>query len=165
MFSQRSFPERAKYAPPFLIVAGVIDAPPRVAKYPVHELVLLDKLCIGDAESVGLTNGHQQQHDPHQDYDGIAHQFPYFGAHQYEKGDGGKAYRQNDFRHALGALLLEQDRVEEAEAIYRADLGFDDTLSRACQHPNNVWSIRGMHECLLRLGREEEAILLKPQLK
>ena len=67
-------------------------------------------------------------------------------------------------RHALGALLLEQDRVEEAEAIYRADLGFDDTLSRACQHPNNVWSIRGMHECLLRLGREEEAILLKPQL-
>ena len=26
-------------------------------------------------------------------------------------------------RHALGALLLEQGRVEEAEAVYRADLG------------------------------------------
>ena len=67
-------------------------------------------------------------------------------------------------RHALGALLLEQDRIEEAEAIYRADLGFDDTLARACQHPNNVWSLHGMHECLSRLGREKEAMLLKPQL-
>lgn len=67
-------------------------------------------------------------------------------------------------RHALGALLLEQERIEEAETIYRADLGYDNTLSRACQHPNNVWSLHGMHECLLRLGREEEAILLKPQL-
>ncbi len=26
-------------------------------------------------------------------------------------------------RHALGALLLEQGQVEEAEAVYRADLG------------------------------------------
>jgi tetratricopeptide (TPR) repeat protein len=68
-------------------------------------------------------------------------------------------------RHALGALLLEQDRIEEAEAIYRADLGFDDTLARACQHPNNVWSLHGMHECLSRLGREKEAMLLKPQLE
>jgi len=67
-------------------------------------------------------------------------------------------------RHALGALLLEQDRIEEAEAIYRADLGFDDTLARACQHPNNVWSLHGMYECLLRLGRKEEALLIKPQL-
>ena len=31
-------------------------------------------------------------------------------------------------RHALGALLLEQGRVEEAEAVYRADLGLDGTL-------------------------------------
>jgi tetratricopeptide (TPR) repeat protein len=67
-------------------------------------------------------------------------------------------------RHALGALLLEQERIEEAEAVYRADLGFDKTLARACQHPNNVWSLHGMHECLLRLGREDEAILLKPSL-
>ena len=67
-------------------------------------------------------------------------------------------------RHALGALLLEQDRIEEAEVIYRADLGFDGTLARACQHPNNVWSLHGMHECLNRLGRENEAMLIKPQL-
>ncbi|MEH6652431.1 MAG: tetratricopeptide repeat protein [Motiliproteus sp.] len=67
-------------------------------------------------------------------------------------------------RHALGALLLEQNRIEEAEAIYRADLGFDNTLARACQHPNNVWSLHGMHECLSRLGYKREAALLKPQL-
>ena len=60
-------------------------------------------------------------------------------------------------RHALAALLLEQDRVEEATAVYRADLGYDDTLSRACQHPDNVWSLHGYHECLERLGRGEEA--------
>jgi len=67
-------------------------------------------------------------------------------------------------RHALGALLLEQDRIEEAEVIYRADLGFDGTLARACQHPNNVWSLHGIHECLNRLGRENEAMLITPQL-
>ena len=67
-------------------------------------------------------------------------------------------------RHALGALLLEQDRIDEAEAVYRADLGFDNTLARACQHPGNVWSLHGFHECLTRLGRHEEAMLIKPAL-
>ena len=59
-------------------------------------------------------------------------------------------------RHALGALLLEQDRVDEAVAVYRADLGFDPTLSRAKQHPDNVWSLYGYVECLRRLGRQDE---------
>ena len=52
-------------------------------------------------------------------------------------------------RHALGALLMEQDHFGEAEAVYRADLGLDETLSRACQHPNNLWSLHGFHECLI----------------
>ena len=65
-------------------------------------------------------------------------------------------------RHALGALLLEQGRVEEAEAVYRADLGLDGTLSRACQHPENVWSLHGFHECLMRLGKHAEAGIIKP---
>ena len=64
-------------------------------------------------------------------------------------------------RHALGALLLEQGQVEEAEAIYRADLGLDDTLSRACQHPSNVWSLQGLLECLERRGETTEARLLR----
>lgn len=67
-------------------------------------------------------------------------------------------------RHALGALLLEQGHVEEAEAIYRADLGLDDTLARACQHPENVWSLHGYHECLTHLGKHAEARIIKQRL-
>ncbi|MEU9052114.1 hypothetical protein AB0D37_17120 [Streptomyces sp. NPDC048384] len=68
-------------------------------------------------------------------------------------------------RHAYGALLLEQGRVEEAEAVYRADLGLDGTLPRALQHPNNVWSLHGLHECLTRLGRTGEAQMVAQQLR
>jgi tetratricopeptide (TPR) repeat protein len=64
-------------------------------------------------------------------------------------------------RHALGALLLEQGRVAEAEAIYRSDLGLDGALSRACQHPDNLWSLHGPHECLARRGETVEATLIK----
>jgi tetratricopeptide (TPR) repeat protein len=68
-------------------------------------------------------------------------------------------------RHAYGALLLEQGRVAEAESVYRADLGLDGTLARACQHPGNVWSLHGYHECLTRLGKEEQAGIIGQQLK
>jgi tetratricopeptide (TPR) repeat protein len=64
-------------------------------------------------------------------------------------------------RHALGALLLEQGKVEEAASVYRADLGLDHTLRRPCQHPDSVWSLHGYHECLTKLGRVEEAKLVK----
>jgi tetratricopeptide (TPR) repeat protein len=67
-------------------------------------------------------------------------------------------------RHACGALLLEQNHVEEAARVYAADLGLDPTLSRPCQHPNNVWSLHGYHECLQRLGRTEEAVIIGRQL-
>ncbi len=67
-------------------------------------------------------------------------------------------------RHAYGALLLEQGRVEDAEAVYRADLGLDDTLSRAYQHPENVWSLHGYHECLVRLGKLDTAAMIKQRL-
>jgi tetratricopeptide (TPR) repeat protein len=67
-------------------------------------------------------------------------------------------------RHAYGALLLEQGRVEEAAKVYAADLGFDQTLSRSCQHPGNVWSLHGYHECLKRLGRNDDAATIGRQL-
>ncbi|RBI87097.1 hypothetical protein DRV85_02940 [Rhodosalinus halophilus] len=51
-------------------------------------------------------------------------------------------------RHALGALLFEQGRIDEAEAVYREDLGLGAKLPRAQVHPNNVWSLRGLHDCL-----------------
>ncbi|MGW0737041.1 hypothetical protein [Streptomyces sp. NPDC002851] len=68
-------------------------------------------------------------------------------------------------RHAYGALLLEQGRVAQAEAVYRADLGLDGTLPRALQHPGNVWALHGLHECLERQGKTGEAQIIGQQLK
>jgi tetratricopeptide (TPR) repeat protein len=68
-------------------------------------------------------------------------------------------------RHAYGALLLEQGHVEQAAAVYAADLGIDGTLGRPCQHPGNVWSLHGYHECLQRLGRTVEAASIAQQLE
>ncbi|PRY22573.1 hypothetical protein CLV78_106113 [Aliiruegeria haliotis] len=67
-------------------------------------------------------------------------------------------------RHALGALLMDAGHHEEAEAVYRADLGLDATLPRACQHPRNVWSLHGLHECLVRRGERVEAAHVRQQL-
>lgn len=67
-------------------------------------------------------------------------------------------------RHALGALLLEQDRVDEAFQIYREDLGFDSSIPRAYWHPDNVWALHGYHECLVRLGRRDEAEMVRQRL-
>jgi tetratricopeptide (TPR) repeat protein len=68
-------------------------------------------------------------------------------------------------RHAYAALLMEQGRVDDAAAAYRADLGFDDSLPRARQHPNNVWALHGYHECLVRLGRDDEAGIVRQSLR
>ncbi len=67
-------------------------------------------------------------------------------------------------RHALGALLLEQDRVEEAAAAYEADLGLNDSVIRSNQHPDNVWALIGLHDCYTRLGRTDDARSIKPRL-
>ncbi|MEZ5931033.1 MAG: hypothetical protein R3F54_03630 [Alphaproteobacteria bacterium] len=58
-------------------------------------------------------------------------------------------------RHALGALLLEQGRIDEAEAVYLEDLGLGGQLSRAQIHPDNIWSLRGLNDCLLAQGRDK----------
>ncbi len=67
-------------------------------------------------------------------------------------------------RHALGALLLEQGRAEEAEAVYRADLGLDGTLARPWQHIDNLWSLHGLAECLERRGETVELPLIRQRL-
>lgn len=67
-------------------------------------------------------------------------------------------------RHALGALLLEKGDVEEATAVYRADLGLDDTLVRPSQHPNNIWSLVGYAECCERRGDENALNAIRPEL-
>ena len=67
-------------------------------------------------------------------------------------------------RHALGALLLELDQVEEAMLHYEDDLGISDRLPRCVQHPDNIWALHGYYECLQRLGRHEQAEAVKPRL-
>lgn len=69
-------------------------------------------------------------------------------------------------RHALGALLFEQGRFEEAEAVYREDLGLGGALSRATIHPDNVWSMKGLVDCLKKRGAgdTQEARLLQQRL-
>jgi tetratricopeptide (TPR) repeat protein len=67
-------------------------------------------------------------------------------------------------RHALGALLLEQGRVAEAERVYQDDLGLNSTLSRASQHPDNVWSLQGLVECLHRQHKHADAETIQRRL-
>lgn len=67
-------------------------------------------------------------------------------------------------RHALGALLFEQGHLDEAEAVYRADLGLGGTLSRASIHPDNLWSLKGLHDCLKARGEIVEIIQIRQRL-
>lgn len=67
-------------------------------------------------------------------------------------------------RHALGALLLEQGHTEDALAVYRADLGLDNSIFRPMQHPNNVWSLHGYVTCLKQLDRHAEADMMRMRL-
>ncbi|KAK6953640.1 hypothetical protein Daesc_005945 [Daldinia eschscholtzii] len=66
--------------------------------------------------------------------------------------------------HAYGALLVEQGHYDKAVEVYAEDLGIGGKLPRALQHPKNVWSLHGYHECLGKLGRIDEARAIKPQL-
>ncbi len=68
-------------------------------------------------------------------------------------------------RHALGALLFEQGHLTEAEAVYREDLGLGETLSRASIHPDNVWSLKGLHDCLKARGDRIELPQIKQRLE
>ena len=68
-------------------------------------------------------------------------------------------------RHALGALLCAEGGYEEAEEVYRADLGLTDALQRCCQHPGNVWSLHGLAECLRQRGAYAELVELEPELQ
>jgi hypothetical protein len=67
-------------------------------------------------------------------------------------------------RHAYAALSLEQGLVEQAAQAYAEDLGLEESMTRAHQHPNNVWALHGYHECLVRLGRTAEAKIIQKQL-
>ncbi|MCC9601906.1 tetratricopeptide repeat protein [Stieleria sp. JC731] len=57
-------------------------------------------------------------------------------------------------RHALGALLLEQRHYEQADPVFRADLK---------RHPKNPWSLNGLAECLMEMGKIDEAATIRKQ--
>ncbi len=67
-------------------------------------------------------------------------------------------------RHALAALLAEQGHFDEAEAVYRDDLGLSDTVQRCAQHPDNVWALHGLVECVKRRGGGPELAGLQQKL-
>ncbi|TJV41882.1 MAG: hypothetical protein E5Y02_16530 [Mesorhizobium sp.] len=67
-------------------------------------------------------------------------------------------------RHALAALLLDQGHAQEAEQVYRDDLGLSGTVQRCAQHPNNVWALHGLVECLTRRGESDELPALQERL-
>jgi hypothetical protein len=45
---------------------------------------------------------------------------------------------------------MEQGHYGEAEQIYRDDLGLSGKIQRCAQHPDNVWALHGLVECLQR---------------
>jgi hypothetical protein len=67
-------------------------------------------------------------------------------------------------RHALAALLAEQGHYAEAEEVYRDDLGLSGRIQRCTQHPDNVWALHGIVECLRRRGEKEEHAILSRKL-
>jgi tetratricopeptide (TPR) repeat protein len=67
-------------------------------------------------------------------------------------------------RHALAALLMEQGHFDEAEDIYRDDLGLSGRIQRCAQHPNNVWALHGLVECLQRRNEQLELPALRRSL-
>lgn len=68
-------------------------------------------------------------------------------------------------RHALAALLLAQGHATEAEQVYRDDLGLGGRIQRCTQHPDNVWALHGLVECLERRGETTELRGLRRKLE
>jgi tetratricopeptide (TPR) repeat protein len=67
-------------------------------------------------------------------------------------------------RHALAALLAEQGHYSEAEEVCRDDLGLSGRIQRCAQHPDNVWALRGLAECLQQRGEVEELAVVQRKL-
>jgi tetratricopeptide (TPR) repeat protein len=67
-------------------------------------------------------------------------------------------------RHALAALLSEQGHYEEAEQIYRDDLGLNSRIQRCAQHPKNIWALLGLVECLQMRGDTGELPAMRDKL-
>ena len=67
-------------------------------------------------------------------------------------------------RHALAALLAEQGHYIEAEEVCRDDLGLSGRIQRCAQHPDNVWALHGLSECLRQRGEVDELAIVQRKL-
>jgi tetratricopeptide (TPR) repeat protein len=67
-------------------------------------------------------------------------------------------------RHALAALLAEQGHYNEAEEVCRDDLGLSGRVQRCAQHPDNVWALHGLVECLRQRGEATELQVVQTKL-
>ena len=67
-------------------------------------------------------------------------------------------------RHALGGLFLEQGHIQEAERVFREDLGLAKDFPRRRAKLSNVWGLHGLHECFTLAGKVDDAIFLKAPL-
>jgi hypothetical protein len=59
---------------------------------------------------------------------------------------------------------MEQGHAEEAEQIYRDDLGLSSRIQRCAQHPDNVWALHGLVECLEQRNDTVELPALREKL-
>lgn len=59
-------------------------------------------------------------------------------------------------RHALGAILLQDQQADAAEKVYREDLR---------RWPENGWSLHGLAEALEMQGKKDEAAQMKARFK
>ena len=62
------------------------------------------------------------------------------------------------------SLLAEQGHYAEAEEVCRDDLGLSGRIQRCAQHPDNVWALHGLAECLWQRGEVEELAVVQGKL-
>ena len=70
-------------------------------------------------------------------------------------------------RSRAEAEQIGRRRQAEAEQAYREDLGLTGDLPRACIHPDNIWSLKGLDECLRHRGTGDtaEAKMIRQRLE
>lgn len=149
----REFAEAEEARAAFHRIAAAIDPEAIFLSNPIVTM-----LAVGEAMMEGEIAYHRGEHDRAFDWlrlavardDALNYTEPWAWMHPP--------------RHALGALLAEQGRFDEAERAYREDLGLAEGVPRCCQHPDNVWALHGLLECVERRGPSGEAKLLRQRL-
>lgn len=124
----------------------------------LHNNTVVDLLAIGREMLAGELEYRRGNHDA-----GFAHLRAAIALEDALNYDEPWGWMQ-PVRHALGALLLEQGRYAEAEHAFAEDLGLAGTLPRACIHPDNVWALKGLHDCLTAQGKDTQARLIQQRL-